>query len=167
MVVDGRRVFKQMWPGLRHWPLACHRSKTEHTHTQRESAPCGTILNCRQNKEKNMIRNQKLNSNQQFGLCFLSTQKRSGLCSNERVKLFLCFWSCLPSRLRMCSCMCRLPLPSRLNCTKRGPRGLIYDTVTMVKPEENTASPVKLQMLLQQFSLRPGCKLHSDWLEGY
>lgn len=58
-VAVGRRVFKEMWPGLCHWPLACHRSKTKHRHTQRESAPCGTILDSGQKQRQEKTKDPK------------------------------------------------------------------------------------------------------------
>lgn len=109
-------VFGWMWPDLYCRPLAHHRSKTKHARTQRESAPYGTILNSGNNKDKKKrFQMKKKRANSQFGLYFLSCLFRQrvkpSVClrPNKGVKLFLCLLSCITTRLRMCTCVCRLP----------------------------------------------------------
>lgn len=71
----GLRMFGRIWPDLNGRPLAQHRSKTEQTCRQRESAPEGTHLNSEQNEDWKNARKSK--------------QEVIGLFFSQRAKLFL------------------------------------------------------------------------------
>lgn len=133
VVEVGRRVFGRMWPEPYCRPLAQHHSKTKHTHTQRESAPYGTILNSKTKKKKwFQMKNKKQIVNLAsifFPLC-LDKEQNFLFCFrlNKAVKLFLCLLSYLTTRLRMCTCVCRLPFLKKVTkpCQTAAPRAHLH-----------------------------------------
>lgn len=144
----GGWLFGRMWPDLYCRPLAQYRSKIKHTHIQSESVPYGTILKSRDRKN-----DSKWNTKQIINLASFSFFCVKTLFYFLWIKLFLCLLSCLTTRLRMCTCMCRLPSHEKLlNHAKPLPLMPSYDhTVTMVTAVE-TSQP-NLDVMVHQFAI--------------
>lgn len=178
----GWKVFGRMWPDPDRRPLAHHRSKTKHTRTQRESAPYGTILNSKQNKDIKKgiqiktIKKQMFNLASVFlPLCLHKEQNFLFVPIKESSSSCACFhisqqgWVRLPSAKEVTKlCWTTAPHAHLWHCyhgnTGRDDSQPICDSTA-------TCSFVSLLLTsahcLDDSSLWPRSKLVSDWLGRY